>query len=212
VIYNGVPCPPGDRPRLHEAPPRIGCIGRIAPEKGQREFLAAAGIIHRALPACRFAVYGAPLFSAPRYAEEVRAAAAGLPVEFAGWVPDVYAALADLDLVLAPSAAHEGTPRAIMEAFSAGVPVIAFRAGGIPEILEHGQGGWLAGSVEEMAGLGIDFVTASQSQRAAVSETARVTWRRRFTLSRYCESIVRTLETAGPVEKRPGEAGGFFRG
>jgi len=194
VIYNGVPGPASHLPQARQGPPRVGCIGRIAPEKGQREFLAAASIILRAVPDCRFSVYGAPLFSEPRYAEEVRAAAAGLPVEFAGWVPDVYAALAGLDLVLAPSAAHEATTRVILEAFAAAVPVVAFRSGGIPETIDDGHGGWLADSVEEMARLAVAFLTAAPEVRAAVGQAARDTWRRRFTLDRYQEAVIRQLE------------------
>jgi glycosyltransferase involved in cell wall biosynthesis len=194
VIYNGVPGPAALLPRPRQWPPRVGCIGRIAPEKGQREFLAAASLIHRALPDCRFWVYGAPLFSEPGYSEEVRAAVAGLPVEFAGWIPDVYAALAGLDLVLVPSAAHEATTRVILEAFAAGVPVVAFRSGGIPEVLDDGHGGWLADSVQDMARLTIDFLTAAPEARAAASEAARDSWRRRFTLDRFHEAVIRQLE------------------
>jgi glycosyltransferase involved in cell wall biosynthesis len=194
VIYNGVAGPAIQLPRLREQFPRVGCIGRIAPEKGQGEFLAAASMVYRVLPDCRFWVYGAPLFSEPGYLEEVRAAAAGLPVCFAGWVPDVYAALAGLDLVLVPSTAHEATTRVIAEAFAAGVPVVAFRSGGIPEVLDHGHGGWLADSVEEMARLAVDFLTAAPEVRAAASQAARDSWRRRFTLDRFHESVIRQLE------------------
>ncbi len=174
----------------------MGCIGRIAPEKGQREFLAAASVILRAVPDCRFPIYGAALFSEPGYSQEVLAAAAGLPVDFAGWTADIYAALAGLDLVLVPSAAHEATTRVIVEAFAAGVPVVAFRSGGIPEVLDHGHGGWLADSVEEMARLAVDFLTAAPEVRAAASQAARDNWRRRFTLDRYCESVIAQLEIA----------------
>ena len=65
----------------------------------------------------RFTIYGAALFAeagAEAYDREVRARAAGLPVEFAGWVDDVYAALADIDILLVPSRAarsdHAGDP------------------------------------------------------------------------------------------------------
>jgi glycosyltransferase involved in cell wall biosynthesis len=201
VIYNGVPGPAALRSRAlpnggpsPQGTPRIGCIGRIAPEKGQRQFLAAAALILRAVPDCRFLIYGAPLFSEPEYSEQVHAAAADLPVEFAGWVPDIYAALAGLDLVLVPSAAHEATTRVIVEAFAAGVPVVAFRRGGIPEILDHGHGGWLADSVEEMARFTVEFLTAAPEARAAAADAARDSWCRRFTLERYCESVARRLE------------------
>ena len=63
VIYNGVAGPARTLSRSPAAPPRVGSVGRIAPEKGQREFVAAAARIHQALPECRFAIYGAPLFA-----------------------------------------------------------------------------------------------------------------------------------------------------
>jgi glycosyltransferase involved in cell wall biosynthesis len=101
VVYNGVAGPAAESIR-RPGPPRIGCIGRIAPEKGQLEFLAAAARIDSEIPDCEFVICGAPLFGDPageRYDAEVRAAAAGLPVRFTGWVDDVYAALAGLDLL-----------------------------------------------------------------------------------------------------------------
>jgi len=197
VIYNGVAGPPraGERRR---AGPRIGCIGRIAPEKGQREFLRAASIVHRALPQCQFIVCGAPLFSdarARRYAAQVRAEAAGLPVEFSGWVADVHAALAGLDLLLVPSTVPEATPRVILEAYAAGVPVIAFPSGGIPEIVAS-QFGMLADSPEEMAALAIELLTSPPESLARMSAAAREEWRRRFTLDRYRQDVLATIECA----------------
>jgi len=197
ILYNGVAGPPPDRVvEMLVRPatsPRIGCIGRIAPEKGQREFVAAARIIHQAIPECRFSIFGAPLFVDPaalRYDAEVRAAADGLPVEFAGWVQDVYASLANLDLLLVPSAGHEATTRVILEAFAAGVPVIAFRAGGIPEVVDHQVDGLLADSTEEMARLAIDLLTGDRARIAVMSHAARETWRRRFTLERNHQQVL----------------------
>ena len=188
VIYNGVK----ESPKSHlPGPPRVGCIGRIAPEKGQREFVAAAAAIHRALPDCRFAIYGAPMFASEGYAEEVRAAASNLPVEFRGWVADVYEALAELDLVLVPSAPHEATTRVILESFAAGVPVVAFRSGGIPEVVEHGTGGWLADDVEEMARLAIEYLNGPRTEASAA---ARENWRGRFTLDGFRREVLDFVE------------------
>ncbi|HEV3200137.1 MAG TPA: glycosyltransferase family 4 protein [Bryobacteraceae bacterium] len=206
VVYNGVAGPSGAGP----APSRgrsgtcrtIGCIGRIAPEKGQREFLAAASIIHGAVPDCRFFVYGAALFSAAdalRYDAEVRASAAGLPVEFPGWTTDVYGALASLDLLLVPSAAHEATTRVILEAFAAGVPVIAFRAGGIPEVVDHNVDGLLADSTEEMARMAIELLTGDPARLRSISESARATWRRRFTLEAYHRQVLGLMQKIAAV-------------
>jgi glycosyltransferase involved in cell wall biosynthesis len=204
VVYNGVagPSGAGHRPALSGTGRAVGCIGRIAPEKGQREFLAAASIIHGAVPDCRFFVYGAALFSAAdalRYDAEVRASAAGLPVEFPGWTTDVYGALASLDLLLVPSAAHEATTRVILEAFAAGVPVIAFRAGGIPEVVDHNVDGLLADSTEEMARMAIELLTGDPARLRSISESARATWRRRFTLEAYHRQVLGLMQKIAAV-------------
>ncbi len=182
------------RPGARAAPPRVGCIGRIAPEKGQREFVAAAARIHRAIPECRFAIFGSPLFgdsAAERYAAQVRSEAGALPVEFAGWVDDVYAAMRELDLLLVPSTGHEATTRVILEAFAARVPVVAFPSGGIPEVVENGVG-LLAKDSEEMADRAIELLRGDRG--AAIVKVARESWERRFTLQRYHREILQAMD------------------
>jgi glycosyltransferase involved in cell wall biosynthesis len=180
VIYNGVAGP------AHPLPPRqgpltLGCIGRIAPEKGQREFVEVARIVNAKMPEARFLVYGETMFASPDYEREVRAAAAGLPIEFAGWASNVYDALARMDVLLVPSKPHEATTRVILEAFAAGVSVVAFPSGGIPEVLPADS---LAGSVEEMA----------EKACARVGGASRAS---DFTLERYHREMVDVLTRLG---------------
>ncbi|PWU05019.1 MAG: hypothetical protein C5B51_15765 [Terriglobia bacterium] len=196
VIYNGVPRPAGTYPH-GPAGTRIGCIGRIMPEKGQRDFLEAAAQIHKALPDSRFVIAGAALFSdanALSYEKEIRNAAAGMPVEFTGWVSDVYAAMAQLDLLLVPSVWQEANPRVVLEAFAAGLPVIAFRAGGVPEIIDHGRTGFLCANAEEMARLAIDLLQGDRTRLCEVAAAARERWRRDFTLERWQDQMLAEME------------------
>jgi glycosyltransferase involved in cell wall biosynthesis len=199
VIYNGVTGPPHASPRPHAGAPRIGCIGRIAPEKGQREFVAAAKQIHHALPECQFAIYGAPLFADPaaeRYATQVRTDAEGLPLHFAGWVDDIYTSLAQLDLLLVPSTGHEATTRVILEAFAASVPVIAFPSGGIPEVIEDGVTGLLANTPGDMAQSAIDLITNDPCRLLSIAQSAHKSWQQRFTLERYHHQILQAIEAS----------------
>ena len=197
VVYNGVPGPRKyERRTPHVHQPLIGCIGRIDPQKGQLDFLNAARRIHAAIPNARFAIHGAPLFATRegvRYESELRKAAAGLPVEFRGWTPDIYRALAELDLLIVPSRGGEATTRVILEAFAAGVPVVARPSGGIPEVVEHGVDGLLANACEELAAGCVDLLKGPAAILAKMSERARQTWERRFTLERFRRELLYAL-------------------
>src|SRR3954454_21611803 len=59
-ILNGVDGPVAPEPGFGHA---VACIGRIAPEKGQLEFLSAVERIHAEIPAARCVIYGAALFT-----------------------------------------------------------------------------------------------------------------------------------------------------
>jgi glycosyltransferase involved in cell wall biosynthesis len=204
VIYNGV-ADVGLTSGGRTGPPRVACLGRIAQEKGQLEFLAAAERIYRERPDCHFTIYGAALFSesgAEQYDRDVRARSVGLPVEFAGWIDEVGVALSQTDILLVPSTPVEATTRVILEAYSAGVPVIALANGGIPEVVENGRSGFLVRSVEEMADAAVQLL-ADADRRAAMSAMARELWERRFTLERFRREIAAALET---VRRRPAPA------
>jgi glycosyltransferase involved in cell wall biosynthesis len=189
VIYNGVAGPAS--PLWRGRSVRVGCIGRISPEKGLLDFVRAARFIREVLPDTQFVIHGAALFgsaAAARYESRVREQAVGLPVEFAGWTSDVYRALAQIDLLLVPSAPHEATTRVILEAYAAGVPVIAFRSGGIPEVVEHGATGFLVDSTEEMARVAVAVLR--NDGLAQVSNAARHRWEERFTQERYQREVL----------------------
>lgn len=66
----------------------------------------------------------------------------GLTAFRAGFVDEIHAAMAGLDVMLHPSSA-EGLGTAVIDAMALGVPPIAFRVGGLPELIEDGQSGLL---------------------------------------------------------------------
>jgi glycosyltransferase involved in cell wall biosynthesis len=201
VIFNGVADHGRARMARPDAEALIGIVGRIGPEKGQAEFLRAAALVVKTGLPCRFLVCGSARTgdaASERYAEEVRHLAAGLPVEFTGWRPDVGDVLARLDLLVVPSRANEATTRVIPEAFSAGVPVVAARAGGIPEIVDHGQTGWLVDSTEPET-LALALASALRRPRGdlrAMGIRARKAWQDRFRLERWRVSVLEVIERA----------------
>jgi colanic acid/amylovoran biosynthesis glycosyltransferase len=72
-------------------------------------------------------------------------------VEFLGWQPqeNIQNLLANGQIFLAPSVTskdgdQEGIPVTLMEAMASGLPVVATSHSGIPELVAHGETGWLA--------------------------------------------------------------------
>ena len=63
-------------------------------------------------------------------------------VRFVGRV-DASTFLSGIDVLVVPSLWHEPFGLVLCEAMDAGVPVVASAVGGIPEIVEHGQSGFL---------------------------------------------------------------------
>lgn len=201
IVYNGVP-----EMRLHKrgsisSPRCIGVIGRVEPEKGQSQFVGAARILREQFPGCQFLVVGAPLFSSPSYSEAVAAAARDLPFQFTGWQQDISSVFAKLDLLVVPSTPADSTPRVIIEAFSAGVPVVAFAAGGIPEIIRDGETGFLASDFtpEALAACIGSVLDMNSRKLQRIVQEAKETWRERYTLSRFQEDIA---EAIGHVSSR----------
>ena len=195
VIHNGVEDQGYVRRWSNRRPARIGIIGRISPEKGHLDFVRAA----RLMPDARFIVFGAALFSDPTYEREVRAAAAGLPIEFRGWTNDVPAALHEIDIVAVPSSAVEATPRIVMEAFSAGTPVVAYPSGGIPEMVRHRDTGLLTANASSGAlAQALKAMVANSELFSRCSAHGRREWETRFRLQRFQSDI------AGLIAERCG--------
>jgi glycosyltransferase involved in cell wall biosynthesis len=198
IAYNGVSELVTGRLRSARRMRRIGVVGRVEEEKGQLQFVQAARLIHQEIPECRFSVIGIPMFSGNDYYRKVVASSGGLPIDFVDWQSDTAKIYSGLDLLVVPSTAVEATTRVILEAYSAGVPVVAFRAGGIPEILADEQTGFLAqaATVEALAERVLSVLRMDKETLEAVVRRARRTWRDRFTLEAYRSSVCNVLAQA----------------
>lgn len=197
VIYNGVPDLSLGARSFDERPRCVGILGRIAPEKGHLDFLRAAGLIAKEHPDTRFIVFGDRLFSDPEYDQRVRAEASNLPVEFRGWTRDVAAALHDLDVLAVPSGPAEAAARVVIEAFSAGTPVVAYPSGGIPELITSGHTGILTESPSPDAlARSISDLLAHSGKIQGLAARGREEWQRRFRIDTFQNNICNQLENA----------------
>jgi len=120
------------RGELGAAPDRpvVLAVGRLAAQKGFALLLDAAACWRDAKPEPQLVIVG----EGPLEAElKGRAAALGLAVRFAGHREDVPALLAAADVFALPSL-WEGQALILQEALRAGVPIVATRVGGNPEL------------------------------------------------------------------------------
>ncbi len=198
IIYNGI----GEMAIGGLRPPgrirRIGVVGRVEEDKGQLQFVQAARLVSREAPECCFAVIGEPMFSGVDYYEKVVASSHGVPIDFVDWQDDMSKVYSDLDLLVVPSSALEATTRVVLEAYSAGVPVIAFPVGGIPEILRNEQTGFLAeaATAEALAQRILSVLRMDRASVKAVVKRARKEWVDRFALRTYRDNVCNVLAQA----------------
>jgi glycosyltransferase involved in cell wall biosynthesis len=191
---------------FNPASPVIGAIGRIHPDKGISDFLAAADEVLCAFPEARFRIAGPRADAVFARAMEEQAAAFGPGcVEFLGEVANPADALAGLDLLVMPSR-REAASRVVIEAFSAGVPVVASDAGGLPEVVERNGMMFPRGNSSAMAAA-IIRVLIDPSLRLRMVEAGREAYQRRWRVERYRQEMaaqIRAEIEKQTARRRPG--------
>lgn len=144
---------------FHEVPatsmpdrPRLVCVGRLSGQKGQLMLVEAAGRMARDGTNFELVLAGDGEMRAQIEAEIARQGL-GRQVRITGWIASARVReeiLAAKALVL-PSFA-EGLPVVVMEAMALRRPVLTTYVAGIPELVVHGENGWLfpAGAVDDL--------------------------------------------------------------
>lgn len=116
----------------------VGFVGRLAVEKNVESLVRAAA----GLPGARLLVVGeGPL----RTTLADLARRLGVPAEFPGAISNARlpALLARMSVFVLPSR-YEWSPKSLLEAMAAGVPVLAADVPGIRDLVRHAETGWLA--------------------------------------------------------------------
>lgn len=132
----------------------VGCFSRIEPAKGQHELIEALADLDRD-GLTLGAVFAGPVMDR-HYAERLHArieeAGLGDRIRFMGALADARPAMACCDTVVMPSQ-NETLGLVLIEAMLLGVPVVATAAGGVLEVIAHGETGltYPVGDTEALA-------------------------------------------------------------
>lgn len=125
-------------PRTLHGALRFGFVGQIRPHKGCALLLDAFSQLRGGAHAAELHVYGAVPQDA--YGEQVRRVAssdARIHLHGAFANADAAAVFASIDVLVVPSTWYENLPLSILEAYAAGIPVVASDAGGMAELVHH---------------------------------------------------------------------------
>jgi len=130
-----------DKWGLRETDRIVGIVARLAKVKDHETFLNTAQIVLKKNPAVKFLIAGhGPLKET--IINKIAQMGLKQSILALGYVPCLELFLSTLELFVL-SSLSEGFPLSILEALSKGIPVIATRVGGIPEIIQPGENGFL---------------------------------------------------------------------
>jgi len=129
--------------------PVIGAISRLSREKNVALLLRAFALVAKEIPEASLRVYGGgpELDDLARQAETLGIAA---KTAFLGHVPDAGTRCGEFDVLAVPSS-RESFGLSALEAMSCGVPIVATRVGGLPELIIDGETGMLVPPEDERA-------------------------------------------------------------
>ncbi|NQX64544.1 glycosyltransferase family 4 protein [Paenibacillus alba] len=175
------------RTRSKHHPFIILFAGRLIPRKGIPVLMKATQIIRKTVPSARLHIAGGT--GKPSYKKQLQQLAASLriPVTFKGNIsrrqmPQFYRSG---DCFVCPSQGHEAFGLVNVEAMASGLPTVASRNGGIPEIIRHASNGLLvtnyrspAAFAKEIIQIATDSTKAKRlAKQARIDVTRRFSWR-----------------------------------
>jgi glycosyltransferase involved in cell wall biosynthesis len=119
-------------------------------------------------------------------------------IEFVGEIGDADKAefLGNARALLFPIDWPEPFGLVMIEAMAAGTPIIAWRAGSTPEVIDHGRSGFLVDSIEQA-------VDAVRLAAELPREMVRGCFEERFTARRMAEDYLRLVRDAAMRDRRP---------
>lgn len=222
VVYNpALPLSPEERRRCQlaarESPippgPIVGFVGRFTPGKGLHILIEAAARLRARWPQIQIEMVGAPdpkNSGDASYVRKLEARVAELSlrsnVRWAGYHSNPGPYFARFDVLALPSVDNgDGVPMVALEAAQWGVPVVAARAGGIPEVVHDGVSGLLVPPGDEKAlAAALARVLGDATLRTKLVAGARTSLDQRFSPGTFRTAIRGVVsELVSPSREAP---------
>lgn len=172
----------------------VGFVGRLEHEKGPDLFLRAMDYVHQKRPDVHFVIVGEG-FMHPQLEEMCKRMRLEKHVHFTSWCDNPADIYPSLD-ILAHTSRSDGTSLVLLEAMACGCPTVGLAVGGVREIIENENTGFILGA-SDWEGLGIRVLQLlNQPERR---ESMRLAARARA--EQYFDVAVNTRRTAEIIRK-----------
>ncbi len=183
----------------------IGIIGRIDEQKGQLELLKAFAKVSEQFKKVHLLIIGEPTLGEEKQEkyfnhlkEQVTKNKLDKKVHFMGFQKETQTLTANLDLFVLAS--HQETfGYVVIEAMACGVPVLGTQAGGVPEILDHGDCGFLCEpkNWEDMAKK-LDFILNNPSERQEKADKGLIKARDFYDRNKVYDRFIELIQKSRP--------------
>ncbi len=202
---------------LKDAQPVIGIVGQLTPRKGQLELIEAFASVNGEVKDAVLLIAGAALFNRDEeYAAKLERAVESLGitdrVRFLGPRDDIAKLMQALD-VLVVNSHEEPFALTVLEGLSSGIAVLATSVGGTPEMIRHGENGWLVEARDQNAlARAMLALLANQSLRHQIGREGRREAIARFSTQRFLrevEELYRDALNRGGMPQRNESARNF---
>ena len=189
VIYPGINTSDFPASRRTHKGVVIGTACRLELIKGLRYLVEAFAILVPEFQELRLEIAGEGTLRASLEQDCRRLGVSG-DVSFLGWREDLSSAMAGWDVFVLPSL-DEGFGVAALEAMASGLPVVASAVGGLCELVQNGETGWLvpAASPAELADR-LRVLISDHQKREAMGMAGRQRALRDFPISRMVEQMI----------------------
>ncbi|PEN12812.1 glycosyl transferase family 1 [Longibacter salinarum] len=171
--------------------PLVGIFSRLAPWKGQHVLIDALA----SLPTVHALVVGDALFPDDvAYADEIRDRCEKRDVadrvHFLGFRDDIPRLMQEVDAVVHASTAPEPFGRVVVEGMLANRPVVASRAGGVKEIIDHRRTGYFAepGDAQSLASV-LEQIFENGRESTIIARRGREVARHRFSVKQMTHRL-----------------------
>lgn len=163
--------------------PIILCVGRLVPEKDHEILIRAFSLVSADHPDARLWLVGNGPLKADIAATITQIISPPGRVRFLPARPDLRPLLEQASMLVL-SSRQEAFPNVILEAMAMGLPVVATRVGGVPELVTPGETGWLVppGNVPALAAA-MSQLLEDQATRREMGKAARQRAKQDFSLA-----------------------------